>query len=276
MSLTNGVQTLTTVLIDHILYITSPPSPRFNLLSSFLPHLFALTKSYPIQSAEYFVRKLSLMHKNLKRGLAKGALDPEARTWPGLAELSLFRVIGSIWPTSDMNHAVISPARLLMGAYLGLGRVRSLPDIASGLFLCTLYLQFEQLSKRLVPEAVNFLINTILHLCPNQRKDASSLPGSFPSPDFRSDLCQSLKINAKKAVGLTVEKPNLASILRGDDTSEQAKVDLFALAMDLLGRFGIMYSGLDGFIELYQPIQDIIPSLDANILPTELQVSQLI
>ncbi len=60
------------------------------------------------------------MHKNLKRGLSKGALDPEAKTWPGLQELSLLRVIGQIWPTSDMNHHVVSPARLLIGAYLGL------------------------------------------------------------------------------------------------------------------------------------------------------------
>src|SRR6202040_406684 len=157
-------------------------SPRFGLLSSFLPHLFALTQSYPIQSADYFVKKLSLMHKNLKRGLSKGALDVGAKTWPGLAEISLFRIIGIIWPTSDMNHAVISPARLLMGAYLGLGRVRSLTDIASGLFLCTLYLQFEHLSRRFVPEVINCLINTVLHLCPHSFMNASSLSGSFPSP----------------------------------------------------------------------------------------------
>ena len=216
------------------------------------------------------------MHKNLKRGLAKGALDLEAKTWPGLAELSLFRVIGSVWPTSDMNHAVISPARLLMGAYLGLGRVRALPDLASGLFLCTLYLQFEHLSKRLVPEAINFLINTVLHLCPNQFKDASSFPGSFPSPDFRSDLCRPLNINVKKVVGLSVEKPNLAGILCGDDSGEQTKVDLLALAVDLLKRFADIYYGLDGFIELYQPIRDIIPKLDAKKLPTDLEVRELV
>lgn len=34
--------------------------------------------------------------------------------------------------------------------------VRSSQDIASGLFLTTLILQFEELSKRFVPEAVNF------------------------------------------------------------------------------------------------------------------------
>jgi nucleolar protein 14 len=276
MLLICGIQTLTAVLIDHILYITSPPSSHFGLLASFLPHIFALTKSYPIQSAEYFVEKLSLMNKNLRLGLAKGALDPGAKTWPGLAELSLFRVIGSVWPTSDMNHAVISPTRLLMGAYLGLGRIRSLQDIASGLFLCTLYFQFEHLSKRLVPEVINFLINSVLHLCPHQFKDVSSLPGSFPSPDFHSDLCRPLSITVKKVGGLTMEKPNLVNIMCASTPNEQTKVDLLALAINLLGRFAHMYKDLDGFIELYRPVQDITFKLDANKLPTELQVSNLI
>ena len=212
------------------------------------------------------------MHKNLKRGLAKGPLNPEAKTWPGLAELSLLRVIGTVWPTSDMNHPVISPARLLMGAYLGLGRVRSLIDIASGLFLCTMYLQFEHLSKRFVPEAINFLINTVLHLCPHRFEHVSILPGSFPSPDFLSDLCQPLKVKVKKLGGLTVDRPNLTSIMCGDTTDEQTKVDLLALAVDLLGQFAEMYKSLDGFIELYQPIHDIVSKLDTSKLPKGLQV----
>ena len=43
-----------------------------------------------------------------------------------------------------MNHAVVSPTRVLMGAYLGLGRIRSIADVASGLFLCTIFLQVPQ------------------------------------------------------------------------------------------------------------------------------------
>lgn len=52
------------------------------------------------------------MHQNLRRGVAKGPLDPEAKTWPGIPELTLLRVIGAIWPTSDLNHVVVSPTRL--------------------------------------------------------------------------------------------------------------------------------------------------------------------
>ncbi|KAF9462063.1 nucleolar protein 14 [Collybia nuda] len=255
------LQTLATVLIDHILYIASPPAPRFTLLSSLLPHLIALTRAYPVQSAEHFVQKLSLMNKNLKRGLSRGALDPQAKTWPGLPELSLLRIIGSIWSTSDLNHAVVSPTRVLIGAYLGLGRVRSLFDISSGLFLCTLFLQFETLSKRFVPEAVNFLVNTVLHLAPHGYKDVASLPGSFPSPDFQSDLCKPLSLKLKKRGTTIAQKADLAALLSSDQPTEQAKTDALGLTLELIGKYAEMYKGVDGFIELYEPILDILQNV---------------
>ncbi|ETW84116.1 hypothetical protein HETIRDRAFT_458040 [Heterobasidion irregulare TC 32-1] len=265
------LQALAGVLIDYILYITAPPAPRFTLLTSLLPHLFALTKSYPIQSAEYFLAKLSLMQKNLKRGLSRGATEPDARTWPGIPELALLRIIGSVWSASDMNHHVVSPARLLMGSYLGLCRVRSLQDIASGLFLCTLFLQYEELSKRFVPEALNFTVNAVLHLAPHGFKDVAKLPGSFPSPDFGSQRCKSLSIDAKQAKKLSIGSPDLSKILGEQRQDEQTKVNLLGLSIELLSRFADMYKGLDAFIELYQPVLSVLEGVKRDKLSDELQ-----
>ncbi|KAG7447628.1 Nop14-like protein [Guyanagaster necrorhizus] len=251
------LQALTGVLIDHVLFLCSPPTPRLTHLSALLPHLFALTKAYPVQSAEFFVKKLTLMHKNLNRGLSRGALNPEAKIWPGLPELSLLRIIGVTWSTSDLNHAVVSPTRVLMGAYLGLARVRSLADIASGLFLCSLFLQFEKLSKRLVPEAVNFVINAVLHLAPNSYKDASALPGSFPSPDFRSELSSSFTVQHSTGSPAS-QKVNLLEVLEAGSVNEETKLGLLNAALDLVARFAELYKGLEGFVELYDPISTIL------------------
>lgn len=261
------------MLIDHILYITSPPTPRLTLLSSLLPHLAALTKSYPIQSAQHFVSKLNLMHKNLRRGLARGAVEPNAKTWPGLPELSLLQVISQIWPTSDKNHAVVSPARLLMGSYLGLCRVRTLQDLTSGLFLSTLFLQYESLSKRFVPEAINFLANSVLHLAPHSFKDKHSVPGYFPCPDFHSPQCLPLAIDGKKALEATLNKPDLPTLLQDVTVTEQAKVDLLGLTLELFGRFADMYKSLDGFIELFDPVSELLKGIKPNGLPEALTVS---
>lgn len=265
------LQNLTRVLIDHILYASLPPEPCPKLVSSLIPHLFSLSSSHPIESAEYFVEKLSLMHKNLKRGLAHGPLNPDSRTWPAFADLTLLRVIGLIWPTSDLKHAVISPARLLMGAYLGLCRVRSFADVASGLFLSSLFLQYEALSKRLVPEAVNFAINATLILAPNSYTSADVLPGCFPAPDFRSDLCSSLAIESSEANDFTPRKPDLWQLLTHTAT-QQSKVDALGLAIELLGGFADLYKSVDAFIELYDPIHIVLSSLDRRPLSDDLQV----
>ncbi|KAF8897899.1 nucleolar protein 14 [Infundibulicybe gibba] len=243
------LQALATVLVDHILYITAP-----------------------LHLAEFMVGKLALMHKNLKRGLSRGPLDQTAKTWPGLPELSFLRILGAIWPTSDLNHAVISPTRILIGAYLGLCRVRSLADIASGLFLCTLSIQFEELSKRYIPEAVSFLTNTVLFLAPHSY-EAPSLPGSFPSPDFGSELCQSLAIKpGKKLNDYAARKANLVELLTLKQPNELAKLDLLNLSFQLLGKCAEMHKGLDGFIEIYEPVLQIFQHVhERKKLPENLQ-----
>jgi nucleolar protein 14 len=132
------MQDLTSVLLDHILYVSSEQPPAVMVVDAILPHFVELSEAYPIRSGEEFVKKLRVMQKNLNRGL-RDPLSPSSRTFPGVPELILLRVLGGIWSTSDMNHAVVGPARYLMAAYLGLSRIRSLADIASGLFLCTLF-----------------------------------------------------------------------------------------------------------------------------------------
>ncbi|KAG2013183.1 nucleolar protein 14 [Coprinopsis cinerea AmutBmut pab1-1] len=260
------LQTFGCVLIDHILYSASISPPRLGVISAIYPHLTAITKAYPIPIARYFNEKLALMHKNLKRGLAQGAHNPESRTWPGLGELAILRVIGQLWPTSDLHHAVVSPTRVLMGAYLGLCRVRTLSDIASGLFLCTLWLQYEALSKRLVPEAVTFLVNALLHLAPHRFESIAALPGTFPSPDFLTQTTSGLTLKKSKNPP-TPQLPNLQTLLSTKDSSdEQAKIDLISMALDLLTRYANMYKSLEAFIELFEPVQTVLEGLERKRL----------
>ena len=234
-----------------------------------MPQIFALSKAYPAASAQKFVEKLVLMQKNLRLGLSRGPTKPEVKTWPGLPELTLLRVTGLIWSASDLNHPVISPARLLMASYLGLCRVRNLSDICSGLFICTLWLQFEDYSKRFVPEVVTFLANTLLHLSPHKIKDVVSLPGSFPSPDFGTH--PELRLDVKKTQKLSLGTADLPAILLGTG-GEQAKVDLLGTCLTLLERFADQYKSLNGFLELYSPVQVILAQLNVDGLPGALRV----
>jgi len=150
-----------------------------------------------------------------------------------------------------------------MASYLGLCRVRNLRDVCSGLFICTLWLQFEDYSKRFVPEVVTFLVNTLLHLSPHKIEDVASLPGSFPCPDFgiRSELI----VDVRKARKLSPGTVDLPTILLGTG-GEQAKVDLLGTCLMLLERFADQYKSLDGFLELFSPVQAILVRLDIDHL----------
>jgi nucleolar protein 14 len=267
------------VLVDHILHVASLTNPGISVVSGLLPHIRALTKAYPRQTAGHFIEKLLLMHKNLKRGLSRGAAGDEAKTWPGLPELVFLRILGVLWPTSDMRHVVVSPARLLMGSYLDLCKIRSLVDVASGLFLCTLFLQFENRSGRFVPEVINFLINVMRSLSP-PRDVSHELVGNPPVPQSRNSISWSKLHNSGRLCvldmgnggTLTANRPNLVTIIGDKQISAQTNVDLLGLALDLLARFSQSYKALEGFIELYQPVSQVLRNVDSDVLSPALRV----
>ncbi|KAJ1308377.1 hypothetical protein OPQ81_004083 [Rhizoctonia solani] len=261
------LQSLIGTLLDHTLYATSSHTPSFALVSSLTPHIYALSSAYPTIAAQAFISKLTLMQKNLARGLAHGGLSADARTWPRAAELALLRLVGVIWSTSDLNHAVGTPAMLLIGQYLAQARVRNLGDVASGLFLCTLVLQYESYSKRFVPEAVNFLVNACLRLAPH-KFTSTNLPGWFPAADLESLSGLKLKSSSK----LTPGTPNLSTLLNLEDNGEpQDRLDLLALAFTLLTKFAQMYASLSGFIELFEPVKTVLEGLSLGKQSSELQ-----
>jgi nucleolar protein 14 len=148
------LQDLVGILIDHILYLTSDAS-NMSIVSGLMPHLLALVKLDPLTAAEHFKSKLDLMQKNLTKGLARGATLADSRTFPGPAEMTFLRIVGLTWSTSDFSHPIGAPAELLMGQYLSQARVRSLRDVASGLFLCSIFMQVSHLEVQIFANAYN-------------------------------------------------------------------------------------------------------------------------
>jgi len=167
-----------------------------------------------------------------------------------------------------MRHAVVSPARLLMGSYLGLCKIRSLADAASGLFLCTLFLQYENRSNRLIPEAINFLIDAVCSL--SLRRSDSAGPGrSAPFPlRHNGPLCVLSDVEART---ISVNRPDLVSVISDKGNKIQTNVDLLGLAVDLLTRFAESYKALEGFVELYEPVLQILRDVDSDVLCPMLQ-----
>ncbi|GAA5873930.1 hypothetical protein JCM3774_004043 [Rhodotorula dairenensis] len=274
------MQVFANVLLDHIVFLSASASPTaFETINSILPPLLTLSHAYPLTCAPHYVKKIGLMHKNLLRGLIKGPLEPSAKTWPGLPELTLLRLVGMVWSTSDLSHPVAAPALLLISEYLSQCRIRSLSDVASGLFLCSIVAQYEELSHRLVPEALNFLSNAAALLLPTSASIVTSFPGYFPTPDLGQEHAKALKLG-QAALALS-PSPSvdllgaLASAAKGKAKAsspavEQLKVDLASTVLKLAEVYRSMYSGSDAFIELFTPIERVLRSVKVTKIPSAL------
>jgi len=132
--------------------------------------------------------------------------------------------------------------------------------------------QYHQLSGRFVPEATNFIFNALLLLAPHSL-ERESVPGNFPILDFEKR--ETLGIKTKLAAKLSPNPARLSEIINCDHVqpaAQQHKVNLLAVVYSLLGQFAALYKGLEGFIELFEPIIPIGDSLEIGNLSESVQV----
>ncbi|CAO1624935.1 unnamed protein product [Parajaminaea phylloscopi] len=298
------LQAFTGVLLDHALYSASQAmhaedeeqrTVYLGLVNYLLKPIFELSTAYPKASAEHFCEKLALMERNLNKGLSKGAVRATSRTWPGATELTLLRLAGLVWPTSDLSHVVTTPLILLEAHYLAHCRVRSYSDLASGLFIVSLVLQQQSgqdEAQRLVPEALNFVHNALMLLLPlkqHKLKEAARKVCqryAVPAPDFNEEHAKHLALSGGS--GYPAETPQLFDILASKASASQAQgegdvepaaeahdaqmsVNLFNLTLGLIEQLADLYRGTSAFMELFEPFLKLLQIAE----PTEHWALQL-
>ena len=87
-----------------------------------------------------------------------------ASVFPLPHEVMGMRVLAKIYPVSDYRHTITTPLFLVLAEVISTFPVRGGRDIAVGLFLCSMLLEFVSETKRYVPEVIAFLQTVILAL----------------------------------------------------------------------------------------------------------------
>ena len=296
----NKLQALLRVLVDHHLYTASkaqsmqatasktPESiseikTELSLLNSLVKPIYELSQTYTLTASQIFVGKLAVMQRNLTRGISAAgtASGSAAKTWPGFAELSFFRLTAIVWPTSDRQHLVTTPYLLLLAQYLAHARVRvdsqsALSDIASGMYLASLVASAEKESKRLFPEALNFLFQALALLAPLDkagREHAQQIAATFGIPLLSNTT------NSKAALALqcdvaqprstaTEERISLLDMLSARDPKDalgrRTRTELYAMSCSLIEEFTRLYRGSDSFVELFTPFVELLRSTNSK------------
>ncbi|KAH7363844.1 Nop14-like family protein-like protein [Rhexocercosporidium sp. MPI-PUGE-AT-0058] len=225
---------LAVALVDHISYLANQDErPPFAVLETIIRHIHSLAKMFPVEIANSF-------RHHLEDWNTSRALSPT----PG--DLVLLTAVGSIFPTSDHFHQVATPAILGMARYLGLKIPQNLADYATGAYVCTLCLQYQQLSKRYVPEVMNFIENTLCVLAPAK---ISKIPGGFPYHEPKS----SLRIESVVECEGKLKFYDCAPEDRSQDEDEALKAALVGVNLSLIDAAATTWTGKSAFAEVFGP-----------------------
>ncbi|KAK6078207.1 nop14-like family protein [Seiridium cupressi] len=228
-------------LIQHLPYLANQGAP-FATIESLVRHAHSLAKTYPIEIAtelRSYIEDISTRPLDLNVG-----------------DLVVLTTIGTIFPTSDHFHQVATPAMLTMGRYLGMKVPRSLTDYTIGSFLCILAMQYQTVSKRYVPEVMNFSLNTLAALAPVKSKERLGLfPLHEPSEGIR----------IHDAKNTTIRKLNcLDCVSSAEKDAAVVKVALIDTIVKLLDAAATIWAGKSSFYETFQPASNVLGHLSTK------------
>lgn len=206
-------------------------SPSFVVFESIIRHIHSLSKMFPIEIAKQFRQHIEDIGDS--RPLA---LEP--------ADLMMLTAVGTIYPTSDHFHQVVTPAMLAMGRYLGQRVPRELSDYATGSYLSILALHYQQLSKRYVPEVVNFTLNTLQALAPAAAKPSGGYPIHTPPAGCR--LAAGGPDEIRRLAFADCEPQQLSK-----KATVELQISILATALDTIDAAADSWTGKPAFVETF-------------------------
>lgn len=219
--------------------------PSFSVLESLIRHIHSLAKMFPVEIANQCRHRIE--EEERERPLVLG---------PGY--LVLLTAIGTIFPTSDHFHQVVTPAMLAAARYLGQKVPHVLGDHVMGIYLSILSLQYQQLSKRYVPEVINFTLNTICALSPAPLKSKTS---RFPLHQSEAGL------RAERCSKVSLRKLNFADCLMEEQKGEEAaatKVAILSTALHICDTAADTWTGKSAFGETFDQVLEVVKHMNSK------------
>ncbi|KAL4765217.1 snoRNA-binding rRNA-processing protein NOP14 [Aspergillus foveolatus] len=226
------------ILVQHAAYMVEQPQrPPFAIVENVLRHIHSLAKSHPESVSLAF-----------RAQLREVAADRPLSLRPG--DLVILTGIATIYPTSDHFHSVSTPAHLCLARYLGQGPVNSLSDLCTGTYAASLALQYQAISRRYIPEFLNYVLNALCILSPGE---PSSNLGSFPlrQPTEPLRLRPSKPLNTRKLQFLDVPA-------RSEVDSEELKLSLITTLSSLLNTASDLWSSKSASVEIFNQAQAVL------------------
>lgn len=238
------------VLVQHVAYMAEQPErPPFAILENILRHIHSLAKSHPDSVSMAFRARLREM-----------ATERPLNLRP--SDLVILTSITTIFPTSDHFHAIVTPAHLCLARYLGQGAINSLSDFATGAYAASLFLQYQAISKRYMPEFINYVLNALCNFSPQEpKKSLGFFPIRQPQESVRLSTTPKRASTSRKLRFWDVTGPEAGK-------EEELKISLLNTFVTLLDTASDLWAGQSAYWEIFHPAQAVLHHLRKTLLPT--------
>ncbi|KAL2854315.1 nucleolar protein 14 [Aspergillus pseudoustus] len=244
------------ILVRHVAYIADQPEhPPFAIVENVLRHIHSLAKTYP--------ESVSL---EFRAQLREIATERPLNLRPG--DLVILTGVAAIFPTSDHFHAISTPAHLCLARYLGQGPVNSLSDLCTGTYVASLALQYQTVSKRYMPECLNYILNALYLLSPEAPPSQPHL-GSFPlrNPAETNSQSQSQSLRLKFVKTLTLRKLqfwDMTNSTTSQSETEDLKLALLTTLISLLDTASNLWSSMSAAPEILEQAISVLQHISSS------------
>ncbi|KAJ2780195.1 nucleolar complex protein 14 [Coemansia javaensis] len=257
---------LAVILVEHVAVLSAQQPPVTGAaIDGLVRHIGELAAADPDRFGEHCRQQVIAIHGRIAAGI-RGAAGAEGLR---ASDLVLLRLFVGVFSASDRFHPVVTPLLVAAAQHLAQYTFATLADVAGGLVLVAIAHEAQRLSRRLMPEAVSFVLAVLAAAV--ARADA---PGDWAGPfalDRRQrDAFAALRIAAGDRCSgaddddddqqpgipwawVAAAKPPPAR-LSGDE-----KYRVLRAALALCRRLADCYFALPAFVELFAPA---LPVLD--------------
>ncbi|XP_077992543.1 nucleolar protein 14-like isoform X2 [Glandiceps talaboti] len=255
------LETLFSLLVEYYGDLANERPLKMDLIDKLVRHLYELCQQSPMKSAEVLQSVITDKYEEFDSVCEKKTKVK----YPDLGILLSFKLVSLLFPTSDFRHCVVTPTMLFMSQILTHCQPTNHKDVAVGLFVCSLFLQYVNLSKKFVPEVVNYL-RGVLYLGTLKDNSVCHFLPPFKSYGKQTQLLVVEQIDSARKIQVSPLSISevFASTNLDELNTDEFYVNTTSACLHLLQHFAELYEELPSYNEIFHPIKSAISQLNTE------------
>ncbi|NXE63244.1 NOP14 protein, partial [Calcarius ornatus] len=257
-------------LLEYIGELATLDLPQLRSIDKLVLPLYNLCQMFPEAASD----SIRFILRDAAHDLEEVIEVKGRATLPGLDTLIYLKIVSLLFPTSDFWHPVVTPAFMYMSQLLTKCRITTLQDVIKGLFICCLFLEYVSLSRRFVPELINFLLGVLHISLPKSQAQGYTVVHPFTPVGKNLELLlvcdkEDLKSWEKQNVPLSI-----VTRLKEASRTEinHTRLSCLALCFDLIKKCAALYESLPSFHEIMYPVRILLTQhIPVNEYPEKMQ-----